>query len=101
MVFPPLDADADPLDARMSPRRKSISNLFPRKGKEKKSAAKHDDDIVKLEKSLFQQGVKLGVIPKQGFATSRTQPVMGSGSGGAPSKEETGQGDLEERLVRD
>ena len=49
MVFPPLDADADPLDARMSPRRKSISNLFPRRGKEKKSA-KHDvfddDDIV-------------------------------------------------------
>lgn len=45
-MFPPLDADADPLDARMSPRRKSISNLFPRKGKEKKSAAKHDDDIV-------------------------------------------------------
>ena len=48
MVFPPLDDDADPLDARMSPRRKSISNLFPRRGKEKKSA-KHDvfdDDIV-------------------------------------------------------
>ena len=42
-MFPPLDADADPLDARMSPRRKSISNLFPRRGKEKKSADKHDD----------------------------------------------------------
>ena len=46
MVFPPLDADADPLDAIMSPRRKSISNLFPSKGK--KSAKVFDDVFVRV-----------------------------------------------------
>ena len=45
MVFPPLDADADPLDAIMSPRRKSISNLFP---KGKKSAKVFDDVFVRV-----------------------------------------------------